>query len=92
MRFPPARRLEFTLAQPTLAERLLARMLARALKTFPEPHFRRSLLRAAREAMALVDRTGYELLLLPELFAELAIAELLKAEHLRMGRSQHFVA
>ena len=66
-------------------ERLLAHLLARAMRVFPESHFKRPLLRAAREAVRLAERTGSARLLLPELFAELAIAEMLKAEYLRMG-------
>lgn len=79
-------RIEFEPDPPTPAERLLAGLLARAMRTFPESHFKRPLRRAAREALRLTDPTGYASLLLPELFAELAIAELLAAEYHRMGR------
>ena len=70
----------------TSTEQLLAGLLSRAMRTFPESHFKRPLMRAAREALRLAERTGYASLLLPELFAELAIAEMLKAEYQRMGR------
>jgi hypothetical protein len=79
-------RIEFEPEPPTAVERLLAALLARAMRTFPESHFKRPLKRAAREALRLTDPTGYASLLLPELFAELAIAELLAAEYHRMGR------
>jgi hypothetical protein len=79
-------RIQFEPEPPTPVERLLAILLARAMRTFPESHFNRPLRRAAREALRLTDGTGYALLLLPELFAELAIAELLAAEYHRMGR------
>jgi hypothetical protein len=79
-------RIDFELQWSTPTERLLAQLLARALRVFPESHFQRPLLRAARETVRLAEQTGYALLLLPELFAELAIAEMLKAEYLRMGR------
>lgn len=79
-------RIEFDPQPPTPVDRLLGSLLARALRTFPESHFKRPLLRAARDAAQLTERTGHALLLLPELFAEIAIAEMLKAEYLRMGR------
>jgi hypothetical protein len=81
-----ASRLDIAVPPPSPAEKLLARLLARALRTFPEPHFKRPLLRAARSASSLAERAGYALLLLPELFAELAIAEMVKSEYLRLGR------
>lgn len=80
------RRIEFEPSSPTPTEELLARLLARAMTAFPESHFRRPLVRAAREAMQLAEQAGCALLLLPELFAELAIAEMLQAEYLRMGQ------
>jgi len=79
-------RIEFAPPASSPVEQLLGNLLARALRTFPESHFKRPLMRAGREALRLAERTGYALLLLPELFAELAIAEMLKAEYLRMGR------
>jgi uncharacterized protein YllA (UPF0747 family) len=82
----PANRLEHGASRPSSVERLLARLLARAFKTFPETHFKRPLVRAAREAIRMTERTGFALLLLPELFAELAVREMLRAEYLRLGR------
>jgi len=79
-------RIEFDSPQSTKAEQLLTKLLARAFKAFPEAHFKRPLVRAAREAGRLAERTGFALLLLPELFSELAVAEMLRAEYLRMGR------
>lgn len=79
-------RIEFDVPEPTKTEQLLARLLARAFGAFPEAHFKRPLVRAAREAARMTERTGYALLLLPELFAELAVREMLRAEYLRMGR------
>ena len=79
-------RIEFDVPQPSKAEQLLAKLLERALKTFPETHFKRPLVRAAKQAARAAGRTGYAILLLPELFAELAVAEMLRAEYLRMGR------
>ena len=72
--------------RPSKVEQLQSGLLTRALKMFPESHFQQPLLRAAKEAAHVAERTGYALLLLPELFAELAVAEMLKAEYLRMGR------
>ena len=83
---PAASRIEFDVPQPSKTEQLLARLLARAIKAFPESHFKRPLVRAAKEAARMTERTGYALLLLPELFAELAVREMLRAEYLRMGR------
>lgn len=79
-------RIEVDLPQPSPSEQLLARLLARALKAFPESHFKRPLERAAKDAARMAEQTGYALLLLPELFMELAVAEMLKAEYYRMGR------
>lgn len=82
----PINRVDVDLPQPSPSEQLLARLLARALKAFPESHFKRPLVRAARDAARMAEMTGYALLLLPELFMELAVAEMLKAEYYRMGR------
>jgi len=79
-------RIGFPSAFPSASDRLSDRLLSRALNAFPEPHFSRPLRRAAREALALTEKTGYALLLLPELFAELAVAGMLRAEYLRLGR------
>lgn len=49
-------------------------LMARAFGAFPESHFKRPLVRAAKEATRMTQDTGYALLLLPELFAELAAA------------------
>lgn len=80
-RLPP-----FAADQPSSSERLAARLLSRAIRTFPEPHFNAPLRRAAREALVRAERAGYALLLLPELFAELAILGMIQAEYRRLGR------
>jgi hypothetical protein len=77
-------RIEFDVPQPSKSEQLLARLLARAFRAFPESHFKRPLVRAAKEAARMSELTGYALLLLPELFAELAVREMLRAEYLRL--------
>jgi hypothetical protein len=82
----PLNRIEFDAPPPSKAEQLLARLLARAFGAFPESHFKRPLVRAAKEATRMTQDTGYAVLLLPELFAELAVKEMLRAEYLRMGR------
>lgn len=79
-------RLDVPMSHPSPVERLMARLLARAFKAFPEPYFKRPLLRAAREAVAQAGETGCALLVLPELFAELALAAMLQTEYLRLGR------
>jgi hypothetical protein len=79
-------RIDFDVPQPSRAEQLLARLLARAFGAFPESHFKRPLVRAAKEAARMTQDTGYAVPLLPELFAELALREMLRAEYLRMGR------
>ena len=86
LRFRRGRRLDLTGRFPSAVDLLQARLLARALNAFPEPHFSGPIRRAAREALLLTEKTGYALLLLPELFAELAIASMLKAEYHRLGR------
>ena len=82
----PLKRMEFDFAQPSLSEQLLGRLLARAWKTFPESYFKQPLMRAAKEASRMTEQSGFALLLLPELFAELAVREMLRAEYLRLGR------
>ena len=79
-------RVQFEPVEPSAVELLAARLLARAMNTFPEPHFKLPLSRAAREAVLLAERTGMALLLLPELFAELAIAAMVRSEYSRLGR------
>jgi hypothetical protein len=79
-------RLDILPLEPSPVEQLIARLLARAFKAFPEPHLKRPLVRAAREAVMLAEATGCALLVLPELFAELALAAMLRAEYLRLGR------
>jgi hypothetical protein len=71
---------------PSPSEQLAARLLSRAIRTFPEPHFNGPLRRASRQALLLAEQTGYALLVLPELFAELAILQMLQAEYRRLGR------
>jgi len=72
-------------AYPTPFEQLQARLLARALRAFPQSHFdrplRQAILRAAREAEA----TGFPMLVLPELFREIAIATMLREEYRLQG-------
>jgi hypothetical protein len=80
------KRMHVPLDQPSPVEQLLARLLARALKAFPEPHYKQPLLGAAREAVAQAEATGWALLMLPELFAELALAAVAKAEYFRQGQ------
>lgn len=79
-------RVNFWEAEPTPLEKLTARLLARALRKFSEPHFNQPLRRAAREAAALAQDTSYPLLVFPELFSELAIAAMLQTECRRLGR------
>jgi hypothetical protein len=76
-----APRVNFWEPQPTATERLTARLLARALRTFSEPHLAEALHHAAREAAALAESTGYPLLVFPDLFAELAITAMVEAEY-----------
>lgn len=79
-------RVQFAPVEPSAVELLVARLLARAMKAFPEPHFKLPLARAARDAALLAEEIGVALLLLPELFAEMAIASMVRAEYLRLGR------
>ena len=79
-------RVKFWASEPTPLEKLTARLLTRALRMFSEPHFNQPLRRAAREAAALAEETGYPLLVFPELFSELAIAAMLQSDYLRLGR------
>jgi hypothetical protein len=81
-----AARLAFWQTEPTPLERLMARLLARALRTFEEPHFNAPLRQAAREAGELAEATGFGLLVFPELFTELAIAAMVRAEYDHAGR------
>ena len=72
--------------EPTPLERLMARLLAQALCTFEEPHFNAPLRQAAREAGEQAEATGFGLLVFPELFTELAIAAMVRAEYDHAGR------
>lgn len=81
-----APRVEFWQTEPTPLERLMARLLAQALRTFEEPHFNAPLRQAAREAGEQAEATGFGLLVFPELFTELAIAAMIRAEYDHAGR------
>ena len=53
----------------------------RALRTFGEPHFEAPIRLAAEQAADLAQSTGLPLLFFPELFEELAITAMLRAEY-----------
>jgi len=67
-------------------EYLKCTMLARALRTFGEPHFIEPLRQAAERAARLAQATAMPLLVFPELFEEIAIAAMLQAEYHLFGR------
>lgn len=65
---------------PTPFEQLQARLLARALRTFPQPHFDRPLRQAILRAARAAEATDFPMLMLPELFREIAIASMVREE------------
>lgn len=67
-------------------EYLKCTMLARALRTFGEAHFKEPLRHAAERAADLAQATGLPLLVFPELFEEIAIAAMLQSEYHTFGR------
>lgn len=88
---PAFRRLAWTPRQTAAVrspglEYLKCTMLARALRTFGEPHFIAPLRQAAERAAGLAQATAMPLLVFPELFEELAIGAMLQAEYQLFGR------
>ena len=85
-RFPASQGGRIFPSEPTPLERLQAQLLARALRAFPQPHFELPLRRASGRAVRLAEETGFPLLVLPELFAEIAIPSMLRSDYRLKGR------
>ena len=72
--------------EATPLEALQAKLLSRAMRAFPQAHYRIPLLDALGAATTSAEATGFPLLTLPELFREHAIAAMLQAEYRFKGR------
>jgi hypothetical protein len=72
---------------PTTSEHLQARLLAGAMRSHPQRRFRKPLQDSLRSAVALAESTGYPLLVMPELFRELAMTAMVLTDYHSRGQT-----